>query len=302
MDGYLEDSDEPLAVGGRHGTAPVEDRLQLVGRDLVKVQLDEAVAEGAREQLAAAVLTARRVLRGEQQEARVGPHRLLCLGDEQLAVVVQQPVERLEHLAGRQIQFVEDEPVAAPHGVDEDALAEDQLARLVGRVGADVLLQIRVLVVVDADALVARQLGQVADQRRFAHRRFALQQHRQATQRDDAHQVLQVALDRVGDDVRGRFAGLQVPLRHPVALDLDERRLTGPKGSRLRQRLAQHRPRVPLADDVLDHQVLYQRVRRTVQLRQETQTETFVQRSGHRSAKIQGRNHERPAQLQSKVD
>lgn len=57
-------------------------------------------------------------------------------------------------------------------------LLEDQLAAVVGRVAADVLLDVGVLVVVDPHALVAGGGGQPADQAGLAHGRLALDQHR----------------------------------------------------------------------------------------------------------------------------
>ena len=54
---------------------------------------------------------------------------------------------------------------------------EDQFSRLVSSVAAHVLLQVGVLVVIDAHALVAGAAGQPRDQTRLAHRRLALQQN-----------------------------------------------------------------------------------------------------------------------------
>lgn len=57
-------------------------------------------------------------------------------------------------------------------------LLEDQLATVVRRVAADILLNVGVLMVVNPHALVAGGGGQPADQAGLAHRRFALDQHR----------------------------------------------------------------------------------------------------------------------------
>ena len=78
---------------GMHLKIACEPRLP----HLVHLQLNEAVAEGAREHLAPAV-RAWRVLRREEHKVLVRPDDLGGLGDEQLAIVVEQPVERLEHL------------------------------------------------------------------------------------------------------------------------------------------------------------------------------------------------------------
>ena len=65
--------------------------------DLIHLHLEEAVAEGAGQHLAAAV-RAGRVLRREEHEVRVRPDCLGGVGDVELAVVVEEAVERLEHL------------------------------------------------------------------------------------------------------------------------------------------------------------------------------------------------------------
>lgn len=54
---------------------------------------------------------------------------------------------------------------------------EDKLPVLVGRVAADVLLDVRVLMVVDPHALVPRGGRQPPDQAGFPYRRLALDQH-----------------------------------------------------------------------------------------------------------------------------
>ena len=88
------------------------------------------------------------------------------------------PVESLEDVAGSQIELVEDDPEAPPHGLHQNALPEDELAPRVGRVAAHVLLQVGVLVVVDPHARVPARPRQPGDQACLADRRFALEQHR----------------------------------------------------------------------------------------------------------------------------
>ena len=56
--------------------------------------------------------------------------------------------------------------------------AEDQLAGVVGHVAAQVFLDVRVLVIVNAHAHVARRFGQPLDKARLADRRLALDEHR----------------------------------------------------------------------------------------------------------------------------
>lgn len=57
-------------------------------------------------------------------------------------------------------------------------LFEHQLAPAVGGVAADVLLDVRVLVVVDPHTLVPRGCSQPVDQAGLPHRRLPLDQHR----------------------------------------------------------------------------------------------------------------------------
>ncbi len=62
-------ADEELGVALRQVAFLFEDEQELVFGKLVEVELDETVAEGARELLAAGVL-ARKVLCGEKNESR----------------------------------------------------------------------------------------------------------------------------------------------------------------------------------------------------------------------------------------
>ena len=68
------------------------------------------------------------VLRGEEREVRVRRDRLLQLGNEQLAVIVEKPVERLEHVGRCQVELVEHDPPALAHRLDQRALLERQFA------------------------------------------------------------------------------------------------------------------------------------------------------------------------------
>lgn len=69
-----------------------------------------------------------------------------------------------------------------PHSVQfhisRRTLFKHQLAAVVRRVAADILLYVGVLVVVDPHALVPRGGGQPADQTGLPHRRLPLDQHR----------------------------------------------------------------------------------------------------------------------------
>ena len=82
-----------------------------------------------------------------------------------------------------------DEP-ACSHGPGQDPLLEGEVSVLVDGVGSDVLLDVRVLVVVDADAGVAGGGRQVRDHAGLAHRRLSLDQNRQLAQGHDPGDVL----------------------------------------------------------------------------------------------------------------
>jgi len=53
--------------------------------------------------------------------------RLLQLGHEELAVVVQESVERLEDVRRRKVELVEDDPVAPSHSLDQGTLLKRQI-------------------------------------------------------------------------------------------------------------------------------------------------------------------------------
>ena len=91
------------------------------------MQLQEPVLQRLRQLLSAAV-HASRVLSRPQHEVRVWLHRLQRFRDEQLAVVIEQSVERLQHFRRRQVQLIQDNPVSCPHGGDQGALLEHKLA------------------------------------------------------------------------------------------------------------------------------------------------------------------------------
>ena len=265
-----------------HAAALHDDPLQFLAGKVLHVHLQEAVAEGAREHLAAAVL-ARRVLRGEEHEVGVWAHHGVGLWDEQLAVVVQQAVQRLQHLGGRQVQLVQNHPVALAQRLHQQALVEHQLSAGRGDVDARVVLQVRVLVVVDAHALVARQRSQVRDHRRLAGRRGSLQQHGAGVHQHRAAQVVQPRLHRRRQDEAWRLAvhrlgqidRRQLALLQPVPIHLHEVVVRGtPAG------VAQCEVRVdllPVEDDVQD-QLAHGGLRALVQHRQEGHAEALEQR------------------------
>ena len=69
-----------------------------------------------------------RVLRREEHEVRVRLDRLLELGDEELAIIVEEAVQSLEDVGGGQVELVEDDPVPAANSLHERALLKRKLA------------------------------------------------------------------------------------------------------------------------------------------------------------------------------
>ncbi len=80
-------------------------------RQLIEVQLDKPVPKGLGEHLPAAVLT-RRILRAEQAKARTCRHGRLRLRDVQLPVVIQDAIERFQHVCRGEVQLVQYDPGA----------------------------------------------------------------------------------------------------------------------------------------------------------------------------------------------
>ena len=141
------------------------------------MNLDKAVAERPRQRLAPTV-EARRVLCCKQHKVGVRANSFLCLRHKQLAVRVQQPIERLQHLRGRQVELVQHHPVPVPHSLHQGALPEHQAPGLVPHVRPQVLLDVCVLVVVDPHKLAPCALGEEPHDARLACACRALQQHR----------------------------------------------------------------------------------------------------------------------------
>ena len=165
-----------------HAADALHDLGELVRRRLVDVDLDEAVAEGPRQGLAAAVLRAARgaargVLRGEEPEVRVRRDDFARLREAEFPIIVQQPIQRLEDVRRRQVQFVQQDPLAAPHRAGQRAVEPADRAVRQRGVPSDVLRHVRVLVVVDARAAHVEAPRQVVDQRRLPGARRALQQN-----------------------------------------------------------------------------------------------------------------------------
>lgn len=63
----------------------------------------------------------RGILGSKQQESGVSLDDFLCLGHKELPVVIEQPVESLQDVSGGEVQLIQDDPVAFPHGVYQNA-------------------------------------------------------------------------------------------------------------------------------------------------------------------------------------
>ena len=98
---------------------------------------------------------------------------------------------------------------------------EDQLARTIGRVRSNVLLDVGVLVVVDPDHLVPGDVGEVGDQAGLAHAGVALDQHRVLAHGHDPREVTQVLLHGVSQDVVTLRLGLALANVDPETGNID---------------------------------------------------------------------------------
>ncbi|GIX62215.1 uncharacterized protein BcabD6B2_16500 [Babesia caballi] len=175
----LERRHDLLRPRQRDCAALVQHLLQVRRAQPLDVQLHEPVAKRLRQLLPPAVDAVRRVLRGEYHELRVRPDRLARLRHVDFPVVIQYPVKRLQNLARRQVELVQDNPVPLLHRRHDRPVVELELARRrVEHELPQVLRQVCVLVVVDAHAPVPRQRAQVLHHRGLARRRGSLQQHR----------------------------------------------------------------------------------------------------------------------------
>lgn len=57
----------------------------------------------------------------------MGFYYFLCLGDEELPVIIQQPVQGLKDVGGGKVQLVQDYPIAFAHGINQDAYVTHKL-------------------------------------------------------------------------------------------------------------------------------------------------------------------------------
>lgn len=85
------------------------------------------------------------------------------------------PIEGFKDFAGSQVELVQDHPVPPAHRRDKSALPEDKAPALIRHIAAQILLQVRLVVVVDAHAAVSCPLGQVCHQRSLAAGSWPLQ-------------------------------------------------------------------------------------------------------------------------------
>eukprot|EP00967_Tisochrysis_lutea_P055088 scaffold69076_cov30-Tisochrysis_lutea.AAC.1 len=163
----LHDADHRLAEGRRQLRAPFQDGDELWLRDLIHLHLEEAIAKGSREHLPPPVCPWW-ILGGKEHEARMGRERFRRLGDEKLAVVIEQPVERLEHFALCEVELIQYDPVTVTNSLSERAIVKDEPAVRIRLEGADILLHVGMLMVVDAHQPMASPAREPLDHRRFS--------------------------------------------------------------------------------------------------------------------------------------
>lgn len=65
-------------------------------------------------------IEARGILGSKQHESWVGLDDFLRLGHEELSVVIKESVESFQDISGGEVQLIQDDPVAFPHGIDQN--------------------------------------------------------------------------------------------------------------------------------------------------------------------------------------
>ncbi len=135
-------------------------------------------------------------------------YHLLSLRYKQLPVIIQHS-----------IQLVQQNPIAMPHHLRQQALLEHQLPGRLDHIAAYILLQVCMIVVIDPDEHITRSLCQPLDQTRLTNRRVVLDKTRQLST-TNSHKPLQVLLDRLGEDIAGRLTrrNFVAALQDPVLL------------------------------------------------------------------------------------
>ena len=84
---------------------------------------------------------------------------LLSVGDEELAIVIEETVESLKNLSGSQIELIKNNPVTMTNSGCETTVDESQLPVLVRNIVTEILLDFGAFVVVDTDKLMAGHFG-----------------------------------------------------------------------------------------------------------------------------------------------
>lgn len=67
-----------------------------------------------------ATIKTRRILGCEQHKSGMSLDDLLGLSHKQLPVVIQQPIESFQDISGGEVQLIQNDPVAFPHGIDQN--------------------------------------------------------------------------------------------------------------------------------------------------------------------------------------
>jgi hypothetical protein len=105
MSQLLKDLNDFLGVRRSDLTSLTKDSLQFVTRYIIEVNFEESIPESSRQDLSSGIQSWR-ILCGEQDEVRVGTNDLLSLGDDQLSIVVEQPVQGFKHVGRSKIEFI----------------------------------------------------------------------------------------------------------------------------------------------------------------------------------------------------
>ena len=129
-------------------------------------------------------------------------NNFLSLRNDQFPIVIKKTVQCLENIRRREVQLVEHYPVPLTQSTNEKALLKHQFAGDgVRDIGADVLLDVGVLVVVDANEAMTCPLREILNRTRLATRCRAFDENGEPFRGNDTGEINELGLDGGSHDV-----------------------------------------------------------------------------------------------------
>ena len=147
-------------------TAFVQNDGEFFHRQFAHKNFSETISKRSRQQFATAIVGSGWILCGKDHKLLVGLHSAASVWDVQFSIVIQQTVQRFQNLTGSQVQLIKDNPMTCPCSPHQNTLLKYQLPSVrITHILAHVLLQVCVLMIVDAHKLVPSQVCQKLYQR-----------------------------------------------------------------------------------------------------------------------------------------